>query len=364
MRHFILVAGVDYESKGFPFRANCDSRMKRILAANKVKEEMTFEIFDVRKGEVVTHEVTYPSGKPADKVTKLTPSPFKSISKANYDRVEHGGETHYRFKDGQTDIMSILDVYKAVQKVGANAPNTLVELSFFSHAWMGGPILVNSYDDGIMQVTISGQRGPALIALPPTARDPDDMDPRASKDFIAPTMDAAALASFQKAFHKDGYVWIWGCAFPRVIHEMLHKIERNPAYKDSGLGDDVVFKIKNFSTDQAALFENVLKDVLGGPFPNKKNIEVKFKYIKYFFCLVTVASYTHHIAKNAKVKAYGAVMGTYSARDSGTLPLWHVYKGFAKHFTFYKNYLGFEFDPEGRKYGIYKPDFACTPPSP
>jgi hypothetical protein len=364
-KNVILVAGVDYEFKGVDFRLFCDNRVKRLLASNnKSKDDMTFQIFDFRKGEVVTQETTFPGGKRTDKITKLSPSPFKAISKANYDATVSGGETHYHFKDGQKGIMSITDIYEAVQKVGINAPNTLVELSFFSHSWMGGPILVNSFDDGSFTINLPPFSTPISLPLPGGMRDPDDMDPRASKDFVPPTMDATQLGNFKKAFHSDGHVWIWGCAFPRLVHEILHKLEHHPKYKDSGLGDDEVFKFTNFNDAQAEVLERFLSGALGGPFPDRKNIEIKFKFLKHFFCLITVASYTHNIAKNANVKAFGGVMGTYSDYDTGPLPLMSVYKGFAKHFTFYKNYLGFTFDPEGRKYGAYLPGFSCPTPSP
>jgi hypothetical protein len=363
MRHTILVAGVDYGHlpKGVNFRIFCDSRVKRILARNTKKEDLTFQIFDFRRGEVATHEFTYPAGKRVEKTTKLTPSPFKSISRANYD-VSSGGEP--RFKDGQRDTMSVLDIYRAVQKVGIDAPGTLAELSIFSHGWWAGPILVNSHDDGHINVITPPSTVPAPFPLPPGARDPDDMDPRPT-DFTPPTMDAAALSNFQNAFSKDGYIWIWGCAFPRLVHEILHKIEGHPTYKERGLGDDTVFKIKNLNSAQAVYLENGVWRALGGRFPDKRNIEIKFKFLKYFFCQMTEASYSHHLAKNSKVRVYGAVQGTYADYDSGSLPLMHVYtQGFARHFTFYKNYLGFNFDPEGRKYGEYKPGFTCTAPSP
>ena len=41
-------------------------------------------------------------------------------------------------------------------------------------------------------------------------------------------------------------------------------------------------------------------------------------------------------------------MGTRSRLTTRALPLMSVEKGFARHFTFYKNYLGFAYDVEGR----------------
>jgi hypothetical protein len=368
LKQVILVAGVDYsgifKGRGVDFRIFCDNRVKRILAGNRSKQDMTFQIFDFSRGEVITQETTYPGGKRIDKTTKLTPSPFKPVSRANYNVTVSGGETHSRFKDRQKDIMSIIDIYTAIQNVGVNAPNTLTELSFFSHGWYGGPILVNSYDDGILNIYPPFSSTPIPLTLPGGMRDPDDHDPRESKDFTPPTMDVSKLDNFKKAFDTNGHIWIWGCNFPRPVHEILDKIEKHPKYKERGVGDEEIFKFTNFNTAQADLLEEFLLDALGAPFPDKKNIEIKFKFLKYFFCLMTEASYAHIIAKNANVKTFAGVMGTYSVYDKGPLPLMSVYKGFAKHFTFYKNYLGFDFDPEGRKYGAYKPSFACSTPTP
>jgi hypothetical protein len=203
---------------------------------------------------------------------------------------------------------------------------------------------------------------PIPVPLASTARDPDDFDPRA-KDFSSPTMDAAVLADFANAFQPDGRIWLWGCAFPRLVHEVLHKIEHHPAYRQSGLGDDVVFRFRNLSTAQADLLEDWVEHVTG-PFPNKRNIEIEFKFLKYFACLVNTAGYSHLIATRTGITTFAALMGTYSEYEKGPRPLMFVHKGFARHFTFYKNYLGFDFDPEGRRYGKYTPAFTCTPPAP
>ena len=56
---------------------------------------------------------------------------------------------------------------------------------------------------------------------------------------------------------------------------------------------------------------------------------------------------------------YSALIGTYAERDlAGPRPLMHVNPRFAAHFTFYRNYLGFTFDPERRWYGAFKPTFT------
>src|SRR5687767_6647800 len=102
MKHFLLVAGVDYKFK-VDFRNFCDNRMKRILARTKAGEEITFKIFDVRKGEVVTHEIAYSRGQRLTKSSKT--QPFKPVTKTHYD-------SDHNFKNGNRDVMSAVDIYK------------------------------------------------------------------------------------------------------------------------------------------------------------------------------------------------------------------------------------------------------------
>lgn len=360
MKNYILVAGIDYEFKGVDFRIFADSRVKRLTNANKAKEDLNFIILDVAKGVGVRHEITYPGGKKTEKVSKIELA--KPVTKANYDVEIEDGEKHYTFKDGQRDKLSILHVYQTAQVIGVLEPGTLVELSFFSHAYMGGPILVNSYDNGTHSAIVPPATTAREVPLAGSERDPDDNDPRAAKDFVSPTMDAAELKAFQNAFHKDGYIWIWGCAFPPTIHQVLHKVETHPLYKPAGLDDKTEFTFKNLSKAQISVLERGLSAMPGVPFADPKKITIRFDWIKYFFCRATVSSYTHHIARNAKVKAYGGVMGTYSEYDKGALPLMNVHSGFQRHLTFYKNYLGFTYDPEGRRYGLYDPKFTCSRP--
>jgi hypothetical protein len=342
MKQFILVAGVNYafEKDGrAKFRLLCQNRMRRILARARAKEDMLFQIFDFNSGEIVTHAIAYSTGKRLEKVTRT--QRFKPISQLNYRRDPERG---YVFRDGQVGVMSILDVYQAVQQVGAVAPHTLAELSFFSHGWRGGPILVNSDDNARENLT---------------ARDPNDKDPRAGKDFTAPTMDASALSQFQTAFNGSGQIWIWGCAFEALVNQILTKIERNPVYRDHGLSDEIVFKFRNLSQQHVKFFERFLSEFLP-PFPNKQQIEIPFQYLKYIICQYTIASYSHHIAERARIRTYGSLIGTWAGYDPPPLGLMRVDRSLHRHVRFYKNYLGFDFDPEGRDYGEYKPDFSCA----
>ena len=353
MKNFVLVAGYDYERHGLPFREHCDNRVKRLVAADRSHDDMTFQIFDVGSGEVVTREFTFPAGTRTEKTTVTRP--FTRLTTANYNQVVSGGERHYSFKNGQSGMMSVTDVYAAVRAVGAAAPGTLMELSFFSHAWHGGPILVNSFDDGVMEVPSAVPGVPPTIVAVGAARDPDDKDPRVGKDFAPANMSAAELAEFRAAYHVDGFNWSWGCAFPRLVHEILHKLEYHRDYRSTGLPDAQLFVFTNLRTDHVDL----LNAHLGITLPNPRRVELTFGSLKTFFCRMIVASYNHELAVRSQRKTFGGMIGTYSEPDTGRLPLMHINKGFGRHFAFYKNYFAFAFDPEDRKYGLYDPAFTC-----
>lgn len=342
-----MVAGVDYDFTGVDFGIFCKNRIKRITLKNTKKSELNFTTFDIKKGKITVNDITYPSGKKKESISNPNPTKFKPVAKCNYN-----GK---RFKDGQTDLISILDIYKEVQNVGINHPGTLMELSFFSHAWMGGPLLVNSFDDGVFNFQVPGTTVNIPFSLPVGIRDPDDFDPRGRKDFSPPNMQASDLLNFQNAYHPDGFSWVWGCAFPKNVHKILSKIERHPKYKSSGVSDSEDFQFKNMEAQYVAALEHAL----GISFPDKRNFTIQFSDLKKFICIYNISSYSQILSNNSKRNVIGGLMGTYSEYDSGKLPLMSVSKLFTRHFTFYKNHLGYSFDKEGRKYGIYTPNKTC-----
>lgn len=352
MKNVVLVAGFDYTFKGVSFRQIAENRMRRLLNANVKQEEMWFTLVDFAVPEVVTHAFSYAGGKAKETVVKRSLPAYRRIAKSDYE--DNGG--HFSLKDDLRGFMPPSEIYTAVQGIGLTQPRTLMELSIISHGYMGGPILYNSFDDG--QYMLGGAVATAL----PGDRDPDDFDPRI-KDFSPPNMGTADLRNFRLAFPDEGYVWLWGCVFPQLIHEILTRIEGHPSYQESGLGDDVRFRFTNLTHAQAVtLLMGIPSSAFGGATPDPKNFEVSFKYLKYFFCRQITATYSHHIALAADVKTFAAVLGTYSQYDQGPLPLMSVDPSFGRHFAFYRNYFGFAFDPEGRHYGLHKPGFACFAP--
>ncbi|MEZ4505685.1 MAG: hypothetical protein R2848_07420 [Thermomicrobiales bacterium] len=137
-----------------------------------------------------------------------------------------GGRTS--FLNDQRGMLGIMEVYAAVRRIGINHPGTLMELSFFSHAWSGGPILVNSTDDrmvtrpAVPPRTIRVPAGPFIPPIPVTIpgvpetvvalngmdRDPDDYDPR-EIDFWPPNLSVDGKKDFRAAYHPSGVNWSW-----------------------------------------------------------------------------------------------------------------------------------------------------------
>ncbi|KQX61746.1 hypothetical protein [Angustibacter sp. Root456] len=361
MKQYLLVAGVDYEFSGVDFRQLADNRRRLLDKRNTARVDLRFTTMDVRSGEVEVREVTFGTGKRVETVTSS--KPFTPVTKGSYQDV--GG--HRRFKPGQPDVMSITDVYQRVQDIGTKDAGTLAELSIFSHGWMGGPILVNSDDDRLMTITLNPPVGqPIHVQMPvaPTSRDPDDKDGRGDLDFSPPTMDAGELKAFRAAFAKDAVAWLWGCAFPRAIHHTMWAMEQAKGYAGVGLGDDVELHLTQVVEEDVVFLDRFLAGVLK-PFPKPRSaIRVKFKHLKYALCRANLACYARALADGAQVTVHAAALGTYAEYDTGGDRLMHVHGGFTAHFTFYKNYLGFSFDPEGRKYAVYRPGLACPKPTP
>src|SRR5581483_7405348 len=273
----VVVAGFDYERSGVDFERIARNRIRLIIrrhatARTRAKAPLSsliataprFVLFDVKSGRVRRLEATAPKGDWVwAEVSRFTP-----VSGANYS----GATTRHVFDQNQSGTMSITDVYAHVRGIGRTEPGSLAELSFFSHGFVGGPILVNSDD-------MSGSA---------TDRDPNDRDGRMFKDFRAPTMDDAARAEFAGAFAHDAFVWIFGCAFASSPRQVLHQLLRSRRYRETPLGrlhDDARFTF-SFTRKQAEDFfrvDTTFFPVRGadGQFP--LTFERNFRQIKDYF---------------------------------------------------------------------------------
>lgn len=361
MKQFVLAAGVDYEFKGVDFRVLADSRRRWLEKQNTKKDELRFTTMDVRSGEIEVRNITFPSGKRVELVRST--KPHTTVTRASF--VTAGG--HTRFKSNQPGVMGITDIYLQVIEIGTATPGTLMELSIFSHGWMGGPILVNSADDRLREITIPIPGGAPIVMAVPVAgnnRDPDDKDGRARLDFQPPTMDATDLAGFRAAFHADGFSWLWGCSFPRVIHHTLWAMERARGYASSGLSEDKVLTLNDVTAEDVSSLEDMLFRLLG-TFPSRNTVTLKFGFLRWYFCKETQGSYAASLAAGSDRAVRAALLGTYAQYDTGGDQMMNVPASFVGHFAFYENYLGLPQDPEGRRYGVHQPARVCgAPPTP
>jgi hypothetical protein len=100
--------------------------------------------------------------------------------------------------------LSITNIYNTVRQC---PDDSVLEVSIFSHAFIRGPVLINTTDT-------NGPTG---------NRDPKDMDGR-PKDFNSDMGDSAnpdALKDFIKKFDKTGHFRIYGCNVQDVVHDVL-----------------------------------------------------------------------------------------------------------------------------------------------
>jgi hypothetical protein len=141
--------------------------------------------------------------------------------------------------------ISILDLYKYLDAVGAQAPATVNEVSIFSHAWVGGPILRDTND----------RSGSAI------ERDPKDKDAR-PKDWN-PSGVMASYPKLASAFSASGCFRTWGCNHPVLtrsqIQAALARLKKTtPAFSRTELFSAVSIyedhqKKKHFELETATL---------------------------------------------------------------------------------------------------------------
>lgn len=108
--------------------------------------------------------------------------------------------SHWLLIGDRYDIYSVVRVYEYLSSVGQLAPETVREVSFFSHAWQEGPILRRTRD----HLPFSTRR-----------RDDNDQDAR-RKDFDIPNI--SAWQAIPQALAPQGDWRIWGCfSSPRIV---------------------------------------------------------------------------------------------------------------------------------------------------
>lgn len=355
-RWIVLVAGFDYEQKGVDFEKLARNRIRLLVRRHEAAERVAkaplahvvataprFLLFDFASGRVrratATRRATW---------TWTDVATFDPVGPANYSVRADG---RHAFDTNQAGTLSITDVYAKVREIGRTEPGSLGELAFLSHGWMGGPILVNSWD-GVGDAT--------------SDRDANDKDARIWKDFVAPTMDDAARAEFAAAFATDAHVWVFGCAFANGPRQLMHRVLSSATYRRTALGavaDTETFALE-FEREHAEAFfaYDTFFPARGADGQYPLRFKRTFAQIKEYFRR-QLDTYSKEIARAAGVPCFGALPGTYADYERGVgLPVMVIPTSkppynddFTRSIRFYTTYLGVELDPEGRHYSRYDP---------
>jgi hypothetical protein len=280
---------------------------------------------------------------------------YRPVTPDNYEWQRPGRWVFCRDADG---VMSILDVYDFVKALGRREPGTLVELSFFSHGWAGGPAFVNS-DDAI-------DRDPSRPSLEDDPRDPVDRDGRRFKDFRPPTTSAEDLELMRRAFADDGYVWNWSCNNSFASSDVLYQAVRNdPSPLEEGTGPDRLlgFSFTHHEQDSYfyidADFFPSAPPAVAEPLTFRRSIAQVTAFLRGRM----LATYNAQAALALGKRCFGALPGTPTDLErTGRFPQMvvphtpgHV-EVFADELRFYVRHVGVGLDPEGRGFGEYRPE--------
>lgn len=172
--------------------------------------------FNFDSGAVLMHDHTFP-----DKGIKLP-----SRKPGDWTPVPSGGSIVTTLHDNNnnennTKTLSITNIYESVRQ---SPDGSVLEVSFFSHAFVRGPVLINTSDD----------------PSSPNRAD-KDMDGRARTDFNPNMGDASAgngaLNQFIKKFDKAGHFRVYGCNVQDVVgrREIVGNIAASGAVRNSNV---------------------------------------------------------------------------------------------------------------------------------
>lgn len=343
-RYIILVAGYEYNKGGTNFAQFADNRRKFILQHNPSwnnDPEVVFIRFDIKNGKL---ERNIYDGRQRN-----------WILEKSYDAINH--RIHYsgtEFKKQETNVISITDVYNYIINIGSSEPETVSELSILGHGWIGGPILVNSYERDEFKY------GGAKYRI----RDPWDKDGR-HKDFFVSNMNDADWKNFKKAFADNGYIWVWGCVFTRAYYNTLYKVMQTPEFRQKTFGthqDTDTFKI---TVNSSFVQKYYNADRKFFPVNDKeKTFTRSMAEIKKFLIRGLINSYAGRTTLDTGIECRAGYLGTYSSFESSSgvqhrvMVIPRNQKLYSDDFTrvvnFYKHYIGLPEDPENRGYARYK----------
>lgn len=311
LKQFVMISGLDYHDF-WSFNSYAEKHKAKLLKTKNAKEDFIFYMVDILVGKIRKIEII------GSKSAVETTTKFDIVDKSNY-------VNHY-FESNGKKIISKTDIYKLIEQIGIDNPNTLVEVNVFSHAYWNGPILVNS-SKGI-----------------------DDHDMRIS-DVTGSIINAK---NFKDAFHVNGIFKIWGCSFPRDTNALFSKIRKNKNYKSSGvIADTIKFMYpKNHFTFQMGTEPEVnltteINDILKTSFKVSDSIELTFLQIKKIACYNYINVYAAILSNKFDIKCQSALPATYAE----ITPDFHISSLTLENVKFYETHLNVQLGE--LKYGVY-----------
>lgn len=245
-------------------------------------------------------------------------------------------------KDATKDI-GILDLYACMHESGTVAPQSVKEVSIFSHAFVQGPVLFNTDQD---------EGGNDFTGRP--ERNPLDIDGRGKDWDAAHTM--RALPGVKNALASDGFFKVWGCNAFRVLHSI---IDASVAKLAPGFDETKLFTANITFTSVRQIGHDL------------KKVDVSERTTIRHLLLRDVQdqfnqSYTLAAERFLGRPAFGALPGTGSIHPQDTKTKdfrMEIEPGNDRVLTFYQHELGATLDDDGRygRYAALAPKLAGVP---
>jgi hypothetical protein len=363
MRNYIIVAGVDYKpiAKGISatnFMTYGLRRSKNLFHRDRLlKEDLIFYLVDIRFGKINKVAYIFDSNTRFHSESTESFKKFDLVEKANYGDWYKDGKV--RFHPNGKKIISKYDIYDLVEHIGTENPKSLIELSIFSHGYYDGPILLNSSQHTAAYIDPVTNREIEVQVL---GSDPNDYDMRKWDivSYLSQVSNYEKMGKIRDAFAVDGRIWIWGCNFYRNLHVFLYKVKSNRAYRKEGLSNATIFKFPrgSLNSDIRLLVSRLLASATNKPeveiLPTDE-LELSFEHIRRIFCQMISFVYAFAASQFIGVNVFAGLPTTYSSIS----PDFKISADTISDVQFFQEYLDFEIDELGLKYGIYKPEYDC-----
>ncbi len=214
----------------------------------------------------------------------------------------------------ETFEWSALDVYKYVDAVAVRSPNSILEMGFFGHGWIAGP-LVWSTMDAVDSFTKRWKGGQVTDIVGNTALVRADVNGR-QKDWFRDARED--YPNILDAFHEKASFRCWGCN-----HMTITLSEGRAGFDklEAGLADDEMFRFPTkveFTNSNGDTFPVPLGRESASIRHLAKNLEFYFKSVRNERCIEQgdargVVAYCGAAAGFLGIPTFGAPPGSGSS---------------------------------------------------